>query len=252
MTEIHGGGGGKKDNLSKFWGGDDQGLSGEFTPHPHTPQAWYTESLLHTKRNLYMHYYICCVRRKYSMQEIPNMNVQPTHSPLPHSVCLFSSNKVASLFFSPTNTAIGDACAEEEKDLPPAQARRKEPPGLQPDRLPTALQAWTAQPSPTQEKPSTHHLKKKAPESNHDRPQAHPSCRPCTLPRASRRPHHRLPGMDDQVRLLPPALGQQQGPHLQSDGQAEERVAVHAPGGGGRADLLHPPKSRIKGHPLLQ
>ena len=32
------------------------------------------------------------------------MNVQPTHSPLPHSVCLFSSNKVASLFFSPTNT----------------------------------------------------------------------------------------------------------------------------------------------------
>ena len=33
------------------------------------------------------------------------MNVQPTHSPLPHSVCLFSSNKVASLFFSPTNTA---------------------------------------------------------------------------------------------------------------------------------------------------
>ena len=34
------------------------------------------------------------------------MNVQPTHSPLPHSVCLFSSSKVASLFFSPTNTAI--------------------------------------------------------------------------------------------------------------------------------------------------
>ena len=33
------------------------------------------------------------------------MNVQPTHSPLPHSVCLFSSSKVASLFFSPTNTA---------------------------------------------------------------------------------------------------------------------------------------------------
>ena len=47
----------------------------------------------------------CCVRRKYPMQEIPNMNVQPSHSPFPHSVCLCSSSKVASLFLSPPNTA---------------------------------------------------------------------------------------------------------------------------------------------------
>ena len=158
------------------------------------------------------------------------MNVQPSHSPFPHSVCLRSSSKVASLFLSPPNTAIGDA-GEEEKEQPPAQALD----------CPAFAHAG-----------EIFHLTKRAPPSNHDRPQAHPSRRPSTLPRTSRRPHHRLPGMDHQVRLLPPTLGQQQGPHLQSDGQAEERFAVHAPGGGGRADLLHPPKSRIKGHPLLQ
>ena len=54
-------------------------------------------------------------------RKFPRMNVQPSHSPFPHSVCLCSSSKVASLFLSPPNTAIGDA-GEEEKELPPAQA----------------------------------------------------------------------------------------------------------------------------------